>query len=313
MSLLEIFESSIHYLSKKTKDMRHLILLLILTITQISLSAQIRGNGERTTITREFEDLSKVSININGKINIYAGAAESKIDITYDSNIVDLVATKKTRRGIELDQKEWIQGQEEVLIEIYTPELKYVYNDSWSKVEIHIPNQKKFKLESNISDITLKGKVEDLFIESESSNIYAYELEAINAQVKIKDDGAVYVNASENLDIQKTDMAHVNYKNEPQNITGLASQSDEPGKRKKIDTRFIDVKFKNTSFKRISAYVKGPKPDGSYFSYGLNFFPMIVKNERWSIGTKLYKIGWLGQKTLIHEVSAEDEGKVIKL
>ena len=81
----------------------------------------------------------------------------------------------------------------------------------------------------------------------------------------------------------------------------------------KIDTRFIDIKIKTKGLKKLSCYVRGPKPDGKYFSYGLNIFPLTTKAETWSIGTKLFKVGALGTRKLIYTVKEEDEGKTIRL
>ena len=65
--------------------------------------------------------------------------------------------------------------------------------------------------------------------------------------------------------------------------------------------------------KRINCYVKGPKPDGSYFSYGFPMMPGQSRSKSWSVGSKVYKVGKLGGKKLLTEIEAEDEGQVVTL
>ncbi len=63
----------------------------------------------------------------------------------------------------------------------------------------------------------------------------------------------------------------------------------------------------------MNCYVKGPKPDGSYFSYGFRMFPGQVRKKNWSIGSKIYRVSSLGTKKLLTEVLESDENKVVKL
>jgi len=49
------------------------------------------------------------------------------------------------------------------------------------------------------------------------------------------------------------------------------------------DARFINFRLKNNSLKRINAYVRGPKPDGSHFSYGFPMLPGQVRKKDWSV------------------------------
>jgi len=289
------------------------ILFLIAVCIFTTLQAQKKGNGNLITQTREITDLSKISVNINGQVNIICGSDESKIEITYDENIVDLVGTKNILGFVVLDQKEWIQGSEEVEITIYTDELKVLRNDSWSKIKITNINQEKLIVKSNISDIYLSGRVGDLDIYSEDSNIYAFDLEAKNVKVKVTEDGIVNVFPIESLEGDSSQEDKIKFKGTPPQISGTVHSSNKMAKPNKIDTRFIDLKFKNVGIATIQAYVKGPKPDGNYFSYGLPFRPMQTRAERWSIGTKLYRVSWLGTRKLLYEVKAADEGQTIKI
>ena len=293
--------------------MKKIIVLCSTLIMFVQLNAQINGNGIRTTQTRTFQKLDKILININGQVDIISGADENKIEISYDENIVDYVSTDRSGDFIELGQKKWIEGTKEVAIVIYTKELKALYNDSWSKVNVSNLDQSTLEVESSISKVKLSGRVDELEISSKKSIIDAYDLSAQKVEVKITKNGKVYVNANESLKAKIKEDGIVKYSGNPSIIEGLSSAGIVDTQAQSIDTKFIKLKIKNNSFRRIHGYVKGPKPDGNYFSYGLNFFPMATKEETWSIGTKLYKKNMLGTKTLIYEVKAEDEGQVVKL
>lgn len=292
--------------------MKQVFIIILLSLLSVQVQAQVYGNGTRATQTRSFEDLSKILININGKVNIICGAEEAKMEISYDENILDFVSTEMTNGLLEIGQKKWIEGSQEVEINIYTPELDLLFNDSWSKIRVTNIQQEKLIVKSTISTIELEGAVETLDIYSEKSTINAYNLKTKKAKVEIEKDGMVYLNASEELSVKNKEDGKVKNKGAAIN-SNAETVSAEKIEKKRIDTRFINLKVKNNSMRTLHTYVKGPKPDGNYFSYGLPFGPMKTRSEYWSIGTKLYKVGLLGKKTLIYEVKEEDEGQIVKL
>ncbi|MFK8103709.1 MAG: DUF2807 domain-containing protein [Saprospiraceae bacterium] len=286
--------------------------LAICLFTQ--LKAQVYGNGKIITQTRAIENLSEVLINVNGKVKIICGAPTAKIEITYDENIIDLLTTERNGAVLELAQKKWIEGTQKVQINIYTQTLDLLNNDSWSTVTVENINQEKLIVQSSISTVKLKGKVAELIVQSKNSTIKAFELTAKTVLATVSGDGKIYVNASEELEANRlSEDGKISYQGTPSKITGNAKSTTTASTATPIDTRFIDLKLKNNSLSNIRAYVKGPKPNGKYFSYGLNFFPLTSKKERWSIGTKLYRVHKSGQKVLLHEVKAEDEGTTVKL
>ncbi len=280
----------------------------------IQLKAQIYGNGNIITQTRVIEHLSEVLINVNGKVNIICGAPTAKIEITYDENIIDLLTTESNGSVLEIAQKKWIEGTQKVQINIYTQSLDLLNNDSWSTVTVENINQEKLIVQSSISTIQLKGEVAELIVESKNSTIKAFQLAAKTVIATVSKSGKIYVNASEKLVANcLSEDGKISYQGTPNEITGKAKSATSASIATPIDTRFIDLKLKNNSLSNIRAYVKGPKPNGKYFSYGLNFFPLSSKKERWSIGTKLYRVNRAGKKVLLHEVKAEDEGTTVKL
>ncbi|MEM1320106.1 MAG: DUF2807 domain-containing protein [Bacteroidota bacterium] len=278
----------------------------------LHLNAQINGNGKITTQVRTMKTIDKVFVNINAQVNIIASDENPRIELTADENIVDYIATDKKGGYIVLDQKEWVEGSQQAIINIYTPELKQLKNDSWSEVRVSDLNQERFIVHSSISDITLSGQVSQLEIVSKDSHIFAYDLKAQEVSVKIKEAGRVYVNASQRLRADRGEEGRIVYTGTPE-LSGQAfAQSEDPGEAP-VNTRYIHVSFKNVGLSTIQAYVKGPKPNGRYFSYGLPFRPHMTRKEHWTIGTKLYQVNKLGMKKLLHEVTAADEGQTIKI
>ncbi len=57
----------------------------------------------------------------------------------------------------------------------------------------------------------------------------------------------------------------------------------------------------------------GPKKNGGRFSYGFPMMPGFSKKERWTTGTKVYKVNKIGIRKLLVTIKSEDEGKTVKL
>lgn len=84
--------------------------------------------------------------------------------------------------------------------------------------------------------------------------------------------------------------------------------------RVKTDSlRYMDLRIKNNSSNRLNAYVKGPKPDGHFFSYGFPMWPGQVRRERWTIGTKVYRTTSLGLRKELITIKATHDHKVVPL
>lgn len=143
------------------------------------------------------------------------------------------------------------------------------------------------------------GDVNLIEIESENSDINITGLKFQSIETSVTGDGRIIVNDSEQI-----------------NKYGVTTLQEMELKKQSpifVNAKFIDLRIRNNRNQSFSAYVKGPKQDGSYFSYGLNFNRNQVKNERWSVGTKLYKVNGKGHKTEIYTVRPEDEGKTVDL
>ncbi len=143
--------------------MRNLIqTILILLILQTTGISQKMGNGVMTTQSRNFEEITELLVNINGKVKIICNSSENKIELTYDENIIDYVSTEYDNGFIEIGQSKWVEGTKEIEITVYTNSLEAFYNDSWSKIQILNLDQEEILISSTISDIYLEGTVENL-------------------------------------------------------------------------------------------------------------------------------------------------------
>ncbi len=296
--------------------MKSTLFLLIPLFIYSSLQGQVYGNKVKATKEVSFESIRHIELNLNIDFNIYASADETKVVIESEKNIIDLIGLDHQDGKLQIDQVEWIEYNMPCIVNIYTNDLEYVYNDSWSNVNIYDINQESLTLHSSIGKLNAFGKVDDLSIITKQASIDASQLLAKRADVKITSDGTVSINAQTLGKTNIDDEATLNQINLADNTTissSIPKKEVRKEKPNKIDTRFIKVNIKNNSLERVHAYVKGPKPDGKYFSYGLSWFPMASKQETWSIGTKLYKVGILGHRRLLLEIKEEDEGQTIKL
>lgn len=73
----------------------------------------------------------------------------------------------------------------------------------------------------------------------------------------------------------------------------------------------VDVKIKNNSAKRKQIRFRGPveKP----FGYGAPIRAKAVRSETFPVGTRIYQINPLGKDKLLLTITAQDEGRVLKL
>ncbi|NNF35529.1 MAG: hypothetical protein HKN68_15590, partial [Saprospiraceae bacterium] len=221
------------------------------------------------------------------------------IEVTTDENIIPYINLETRNGRLELDQKKWIESSGIFKVKVVAPDLKEINNDSWVDLSVYLVGQKKFIARSTISEIKIMGDVGLIEIESEDSDIDITGLEFQSIETSVTGDGKIIVNDVEQI-----------------NKNGMTTlQEIELNKQSPIfvNARFIDLRIRNNKNQSFSAYVKGPKKDGSYFSYGLNFYKNQVKNERWSVGTKLYKVNGNGLKSEIYTVKQEDDGKTVDL
>ena len=288
--------------------MQKIILTLSLLIMLKMGNAQIIGNKNIVTKTYTLEEVYRINIQMYAKVLIDM-EKEAGIEITGESNLLEYIDRKAKRGVLTLDQKKWIEPTSRITIKIGAPGLRELEMGTHDKTVVSNIKGDIFKIEAPIGDIQLDGAVEELRIKSKMGRVDATKLAAENATVEIKSDGQVKVNVSQTVicDIDEDGF----FKNVNENAT--SNGCDGHAEIVNPDTKWINVKIKNNSWKRNHFVVVGPKPDGRKFSYGFPLMPLQSKSERWTVGTKVYKENSMGQRKLLVTLTAEDEDAMVKL
>ena len=86
-----------------------------------------------------------------------------------------------------------------------------------------------------------------------------------------------------------------------------------PLKESSENITYINFQIKNNSENRNHFYVVGPKPDGSKFSYGFPMMPNSIRDEYWTLGTKVFLVNGLGYKKPLMTITEKNENQVVHL
>lgn len=293
---------------------RHTFLSLIFFfIYSTIVPAQINGNGNKVTKTFPAENLRKLEINLSADITIDP-AAKPGITITTDENVIDYINVKVEDGYLDLTQLEWIEPKGDHQVVIGAPLLQTLICDAHSDIDILNLDAERFRINANIGKITLSGAVEYFDVKVKLARINAEALDVKTADVEIKKWGKVnlgQVNALRS-DINKSGSLTV--KGEPLELSGDAKEAIARGERP-VDPsiRWINFQLKNNSLRRSQFFVEGPKKDGSSFGYGFPMNPGQKRSERWTVGSKVYKVNAFGLRKLLLTIEATDEGEVVSL
>lgn len=289
--------------------MKNLIVLLCL-IAQTGL-AQITGNQKIETRTFNLENVSTVAIDLYAKVTINASGSNI-MSITADSNLFPYIGRDINDGILQLDQVEWIRASQDIEITIGLSDLKKVIQGTHDQTFITGLDQKKFSLEAPIGKLSLEGSVEKLELILKGSKVKADQLVAQNAKVVMTSWSKASVNVIDTLETQLSPKAKLELVNSPKLVIG-----DNPKLATNQPTAtgasYIDIKIKNNSWNRNKFVVEGPNPSGSTFSYGFAIMPGLSKQERWTVGTKVYKENRMGKRTLLVTLTQADDGQTIKL
>jgi hypothetical protein len=279
----------------------------------MSSVAQVKGNKNIETRTFEFENLEVIKVNFYANI-VIDQSAEEGMSITMDSNLFDKIDTEVVDKTLHLDQLKWVQPSQQVIIKIGAPHLKRVEKGTHETLRITNVNNDYLNVMSFVGKVIVDGTTKQLNVGAENGDVDASELKAENARVNIWGWGKVKVYAENELySILKED-ARLELANTPKSLKGDTKRYlNKTKKKENSNVKWISFKIKNNSWNRNNFFVVGPKQDGSKFSYGFPMMPGKVKKERWSTGTKVYKVSKLGIRKLLVTIKADDEGKTVKL
>lgn len=297
--------------------MKYVLGLCLLFTLQFG-TAQVKGNQKITTKNYAVAGLTTIQIHLYAKIEIDV-AAEEGMTITADANLLDLIDTEMDQGRLVLGQKKWIQPSQDIVIKIGAPALAQIQQSTHETTIVKNIDRTSFRAMALVGEISLEGKVEELRASGEVGEVDATKLQAVVVDVNLWSWGKIKLATPEAITGIVKNGGTVLYESD---VTKVKVRQSNDGKVlnpkqelaiKNPSAEFIDVKIKNNSPQRIQAYVVGPKPDGRKFSYGFPINPGQVKKEKWSVGTKVYRVSKIGTKKKLIEITKTDEGKVVSL
>ncbi|MDB4292478.1 DUF2807 domain-containing protein [Maribacter sp.] len=286
------------------------VLLLFVGITGL---AQIKGNKSIETRTFPIEHLEHIEIGFYADI-IIDQSAEEKMVITADSNLFDLIDTEVVDGKLKLNQKEWIQASGRIKILIGAPNLQRVEQGTNGTVRIVNLDSDNLSTMALNGVIVVSGKSKSLGIGAENGRVDARQVMANEVYLNIWGPGEAIVNATELLEASLSKDARLTLTSQPKRVKGNIKRAIANNNPEKINgVRYIDFKIKNNSFNRNNFYVIGPKPNGQNFSYGFPMMPGKLRKEKWTTGTKIYKVNRIGLRKLLVTITDTDENTIVKL
>lgn len=292
--------------------MKTRITILMLLIST-SLIAQVKGNKNIETRSFDIENVEVIQINFYAQITIDQSAEEG-MSITMDSNLFDKIDTEVVDNKLHLDQLKWVQPSQKVIINIGAPNLKRVEKGTHETLKIVNVNTDKLLVNAHVGKVIVEGAAKRFDIGAENGEVDASKLIAHNSRVNIWGWGKAIVNVQDELYSTLNNDARLEIVNAPKSLKGDTKRYlKRKEKLENSEIKWITFKIKNNSWNRNHFVVVGPKEDGSKFSYGFPMMPGKVKKERWSTGTKIYKVNKIGLRKLLVTIKAEDEGQTVKL
>jgi hypothetical protein len=297
--------------------MKYLIGLLLVAL-HLNAMAQIKGNKKMITTTYALKNVKSIEMNLYAEVVIDC-AAEEKMTITAEENMLDLIEKSVEDGHLQLTQKEWIQPNYRIKIQIGAPGLERIQHTVHETTVVQNIDRPSFRPMAIIGKLVLKGKASSLFAAAELGEIDARQLEVETATVNLWSQGSILLGSPVLIEGKVKEDGLVNFEGDATRVqvnTGQGGRVVSYAEMKKIRMeapRYIEFKLKNNSRERIQCYVVGPKPDGRKFSYGFPMNPGQVRKKNWTIGSKVYRKGLLGTRKLLAKIEAGDEGEVVKI
>lgn len=288
-------------------------IFITLLIISTTIHAQVKGNKQIVTKNLKTKNLRAIKVNLYADITIDPSLEEG-ITIKMDSNLFDKIDTEVVDGKLNLDQLEWIQPSEKIIITMGAPNLESVETGTHEILKIINLDANSLKVRALIGKVILNGQIENLNLGVENGTIDASELTAQNLNANIWGWGKAIVNAQNEIDSKIKKDGRLELVSIPKYLKGDSKRALARNKQEKEkEIKWISFKIKNNSWNRNNFFVIGPRGDGGKFSYGFPMMPGKVKKEKWSIGTKIYKVNKVGFRKLLVEIGPEDEGQIVKL
>ncbi|WP_424003681.1 GIN domain-containing protein [Maribacter sp. IgM3_T14_3] len=289
--------------------MKKLLILLLLVVT--TGIAQTKGDGELIERSFPIEKIQTLEINLTADF-ILDGNQDDVVIIKTDRNLMDYISRDMDKGYLNISQKQWIQPSKRPQISIGTSGLEKLINDAHSTTKLINVNQDALEIVANVGTLEIIGQVQQLDLLVETASVKAENLVAQNTNVRINGFGKADLYVAQRATTHINDNGRLRFVNVPQKILGNYSDKQNQGIAN-AEARFINVKLKNNSWSKNKYVVVGPKADGSSFSYGFVMWPRQSKAERWTIGSKVYRVNRMGKRKLVAQLTVNDKNEVVKL
>ncbi|MEM6802933.1 MAG: DUF2807 domain-containing protein [Bacteroidota bacterium] len=289
------------------------------TLLILAMLAAVQAFAQSTK-HYDFSGIEEIEIAVKADVKISCEGAEG-VDVQTGKSEMDLLDIYQEENRLYIRSKEWIGSENDINIQIAAPQLRFVQGNAGSMIEVKEVDKEEFSAMAITGEIKLYGKAQVLRASGEIGKVDASEFEAEEVALNVWDAGSVVLGSPEKISGKTRASAKVQYENEPQLAIKTYSESkfkqkqDKPktSKVRNPEARFIEFTLKNNSLNRIQCYVKGPKADGSSFSYGFPMNPGQKREKDWSVGSKVYRVNKMGMRKLLIEIKAEDEGQVVQM
>lgn len=294
---------------------------VVLFLTTVSVSAQVNGNGKIVTKTIEINDFEKFDLNFVANVVITCQEVTS-FEITADENVLPYIGINSEDGELKITQDKWIEPSERVQIKIGVQDLNRVATSGYSKVTVKNLDTKDISVMPLVGTVVLEGSATTFRPGTEVGTIDATALKTDNVYANVWSRGKLKFDTADYLEVIVAENGEVIYNTAPAKINKKIKSKGEiysKTEKKKAETEtvalvYVKFKLKNNTNQRRQFYVRGPNgKKGKTFSYGFPIGAQMKRPENWPVGTKVYQVSKVGTRSLVYEVKASDEGKVIEL
>lgn len=294
---------------------------VVLFLATVSVSAQVNGNGKVITKTVEINDFKTFDLNFVANVVITC-QEEASFEITADENVLPYIGINSEDGELKITQDKWIEPSKKVQIKIGVQDLNRVATSGYSKVTVKNLDTKDISVMPLVGTVILEGSATTFRPGTEVGTIDATALKTDKVYANVWSRGKLKFDTADYLEVIVAENGEVVYNTEPSKINKkIKSKGDVYSKIEKNKTKtetvelvYVKFKLKNNTNQRRQFYVRGPNGRKSKtFSYGFPIGAQMKRPENWPVGTKVYQVSKVGTRSLVYEVKAADEGKVIEL
>lgn len=186
--------------------------------------AGVEGSGTAKSEVRPVASFHAIDISGAIKTEI-AIAADQRVEISGDDNLIPLVTTEVDGKGLEIGTRKNVRPKLPLVARVSAPRIDAIEVSGSSNVAIHGVHDDSLTLElTGSATVHGDGTVRQLTIEvSGSGNVELAQLAAERASVTVTGSGNIEIAASQALDVHITGSGAITYHGDPavtQDITG---------------------------------------------------------------------------------------------